>query len=976
MSEADGTTRPTVFSIPPHRSFVDALVAGLLDKYGSDPLAMARGRILVPTNRAARSLRDAFVRAAGEGCLLPRLVPIGDAELGDRLGLALDPIDEAPLPPSIDPEERLLVLARLLRGSDARGSAVSAMREARDLARALDQLTIEEKTPEELRALAPEAGELQAHWQHLYAKLGLVFSEWPTILEERGAIDLAERRNRLLHRLAKRWQEAPPDGFTVAAGITTTAPAVAHLLKVIARLPEGMVVLPALAREREMPDEEWKAFAEVRGEGEALAEPSGTMLSHPQYHLRLLLDRMSVARGEVQDWRRRGEPAAAPERSRVITHAMTAARYTDKWQELMPVERRLGGGIRAAEFSDPAAEAAGIALALRRALEEPGKTAALVTPDRGLARRVGAILTRWGIAVDDSAGQPLDQSPPATLLLLLLAAMEEDWAPVAMLALAKHPLVGGKGPERGDWLRQVRRLDLALRGPRPGPGLEGLSKRLEREEQRAAFALVRAPLEAAAEVLEGANTLAALARALHEALEILAGERAWTGAAGRELSALVETLETSAAAASFEVPPEERQALLRSLMAGRSVRQPYGGHPRVQLLGLLEARLLQSDLMILGGLNEGSWPADSGSDPWLAPRLRRLLGLPGLDSRIGLAAHDFMSALGAPEVLLTRALRDARSPTIASRFWLRLEAISGGMKRDDDLQRLALALDRPEEVRPAGQPMPAPPADKRPKALPVTAVERLKADPYAFYAQRILRLRSLEPLESQKLAAWQGTRVHALLEAWIVRDDADPDALMPALEEMLGADDIHPMLRALWGPRLREGVAFILEEVEKDRASGRVPWKAELKGKAMIAGIMLDGTADRIDRCKGGGLAIVDYKTGSSPQRKAVDAGFAMQLGLLGLIAREGGFEGAGTSPVALEYWKMAKSRGGYGERMAATKGDVSDYVAETGAKFAELARDYLLGTEPFVAKLNPAFAPYGDYDQLMRLEEWYGRGA
>ncbi|WP_265562920.1 double-strand break repair protein AddB [Sphingomicrobium arenosum] len=976
MSEASGAGRPTVFSIPPHRSFVDALVAGLLDKYGGDPMLLARGRVLVPTNRAARSLRDAFVRAAGEGCLLPRLVPIGDTELGERLGLALDPIDEAPLPPAIDPDERLLILARLLRGGQERGSAVSALREARDLARALDQLTIEEKTPQDLKALAPETGELPTHWQHLFAKLDLVFTAWPDILADKGAIDLAERRNRLLHRLAKRWQETPPDGFTIAAGITTTAPAVAHLLKVIARLRDGMVVLPALAREREMPEAEWDALAEVRGEGEALAEPSGTMLSHPQYHLRLLLDRMSVARGEVRDWHRRGDPAAPPERSRVITNAMAAARFTDKWQDLAPIDRRLGSKVRAATFADPAAEATGIALALRRALEEPGKTAALITPDRDLSRRVGAILTRWGVAVDDSAGQPLDQSAPASLLLHLLGALEEEWGPIATLALAKHPLVGGTGAERGDWLRHVRRLDLALRGPRPAPGLDGLAQRLGRDKEREAFAAVRPLLEEAAACLDGAETLAALARGLHEALERLAGDRAWTGAAGRELSALIEAIETSPAASEFMVPPEERQALMRSLMAGRSVRQPYGGHPRIQLLGLLEARLLQSDLMILGGLNEGVWPADSGSDPWLAPRLRRLLGLPGLDSRIGLAAHDFMSALGAPEVLLTRAQRDARSPTRPSRFWLRLEAISGGVPRDDELERLSLLLDRPDGVHPAAQPRPAPPAGTRPRKLPVTAVEKLRADPYAFYAQRMLGLKSLDPLESRALAAWQGNRVHALLEAWLKEDAGDPGALMPRLESMLDGDDIHPMLRALWGPRLREGIGFILAEVEKDRAAGRIPHAAELEGRVRLHGVELYGIADRIDRCAQGGIAIVDYKTGSSPQRKAVEAEFALQLGLLGLIARAGGFEDRPLDPVALEYWKMAKSRTGYGERMAATRGEVDDYLATVDARLAQLVRDYLTGEEPFVAKLNPAFAPYGDYDQLMRLEEWYGRDA
>src|SRR3982750_2228496 len=114
--------RPAVFTIPAHRSFADALAAGLIQRFGKDPLGLARGRILLPNNRAVRAVTEAFVRASGSGLLLPRLIPIGDPELDERIGGALDRIDEgAPVPPSIEPLERVLTLASI--GGGAAGSA-------------------------------------------------------------------------------------------------------------------------------------------------------------------------------------------------------------------------------------------------------------------------------------------------------------------------------------------------------------------------------------------------------------------------------------------------------------------------------------------------------------------------------------------------------------------------------------------------------------------------------------------------------------------------------------------------------------------------------------------------------------------------------------------------------------------------------------------------------------------------------------
>jgi ATP-dependent helicase/nuclease subunit B len=985
MSETSQRARaPAVYTIPAHRSFADALVAGLIAQFGRDPLALASGRLLLPNNRAVRTVTEAFVRASDGGLVLPRLIPIGDPELEERIGGALDPANDAePVPPAVDPLERLLALAEMVR--EAGEPAAEALRLATDLARTIDALLIEEVPIGRLAEAAADAPDLAIHWQRSLDTLRVILDRWPERLAELGRIDLAERRNRTLRRLAKRWSQRPPPGFTVAAGITTAAPAVVAVLRSIARMEGGMVVLPGLSPPSVMPDAEWDRLRPDDGPNEE---------THPQFHLKLLLDRMKIARNEVENWRWGGKSASPAVRGRAVAHAMTAADFSDKWSGLKPAERRLTG-VRVAELADPAAEALTISLALREAIETPGATAALVTPDRDLARRVSALLRRWGIEADDSAGRPLSQSAAGTLLLALAAAAAEDLAPVPLLALLKHPLVGGEGEQpqptgsqpvgtaaRLTWLDQVRTLDLALRGPRPAGGIEGLDRHFAEKDsdQRfrdclAAWQQVRPRLLPVAGLLATSQSLAALAGGLAEAVTPLAGDAGWRGTDGRAAAELIADLQALPAALSLSVSAEDAVPMLGQLLDRQSVRPPYGGHPRIFIWGLLEARLQQADFLVLGGLNEGVWPAAPAPDPWLAPKIRANLGLPGLDYRIGLAAHDFASALGAPRVLVTRARRDNRSPTVASRLWLRLQAMTGGLARDIRLERIAAALDDPGPPQPASRPRPSPPIEQRPKRISVTSVDRLKADPFAFYAQAILRLRQLDPVDADHTAAWKGSAVHDVLEKWLATDECDPERLLDRAQALLASETIHPMLRALWAPRLLEAINWVAGEERANRAEGRRPLVAECEGKADIGGIKLEGRADRIDRLADGRLAIIDYKTGKAPAQKAVDAGFALQLGLLGLIARAGGFGDIKGEPGAHEYWSLAKHGAAFGRRSAPDKDmGAAEFLAHAEANFRDAAAKWLLGTEPFTAKLNPAFAPYGDYDQLMRLEEWYGR--
>jgi ATP-dependent helicase/nuclease subunit B len=977
---------PKAFTIPPHRAFADALAAGLIAQHGRGGTGLAQGILLVPNNRAARAIQDAFVRRSGGGLLLPRLVPVGDPELYERIGGMLEPLDGEPVPPAIEPTRRLMLLGRLVQ-RHRRCDAAEALRLAEELGRTLDQLLIEEIEPARLKDFTKDLPDLSIHWQKSLDQLQLILADWPAELARRGRIDLTRRRNLLLDAVAARWRTRPPCGFVCAAGITTAAPAVARLLGVVARLEEGSVVLPGL--DLALPEQEWRALGPHEpDEGTGRRRPS--IETHPQFHLKLLLDRMSVGRGEFAPWRRGGGRDAPAARSRAIAHAMTPPAFTGKWQDLKPAERRLTG-VRTLELADPAEEAQTIALALREALEEPGRTAALVTPDRNLARRVSAHLRRWGIEADDSAGRPLAQTAPGTLLLAAAHAAAERFAPVPLLALLKHPLVMARGDRLG-WLDGVRLLDRMLRGPRPAAGLDGIGAQLAGGDEREAglradaagwwadvMPLLR-PLERAA---EDADTLADLLAALRAAVTALAGDAAWARPEGRAAAQLLADNEAAAGEGPERVAAAELPALLAHLLGSEAVRPPYGQHPRLFIWGLLEARLQQADLLVLGGLNEGTWPALPAPDPWLAPRLRAELGLPSLERRIGLAAHDFASALGAPRVLVTRARRDARAPAIASRFWLRLDAMTGGVTRAPALRKWARAIDRPAAHKPASRPAPAPDPAERPRKISVTEVDRLKADPYAFYARKMLGLMALDPVDADPTAAWRGSAVHAVLEAWMKEDECDPAKLRARADALLEAQAAHPLMRALWQPLLSEAIDFIAGQVEANQKEGRRPLAAERWGEIVLAGVTLGGKFDRIDRLADGGLAIVDYKTGQPPKKKAVGAGYSLQLGLLGLIAEQKGFQGIEGAAACFEYWSLARcpsgERAGQRGYVASPIGgrnglDAAEFTALAAAHFSAAAETWLTGAEPFTAKLHPEYAPYGDYDQLMRLDEWYGR--
>jgi len=619
----------------------------------------------------------------------------------------------------------------------------------------------------------------------------------------------------------------------------------------------------------------------------------------------------------------------------------------------------------------------------------------LVTPDRVLARRVAGELRRWNIEIDDSAGRPLAATPPAVFLRLAAAVIAEQTAPAALLALLKHPLAA-MGESPAECRRLARELERKLlRGPRPRPGLTTLARARDLPAElrpflarlaRAAEDLTKSMARSKALPRDLLAAHVAFAQDLAASDEESGEARLWAGEAGEALADFLAELSE----ALGDVPPIEGRrwpALLESLLAGRVLRPRYGRHPRLAIWGPLEARLQTADLVILGGLNEGSWPQQVPVDPWFSRPMRRSLGLAAPERRIGQAAHDFAQAwCSAPQLMLTRALRVEGAPTVPSRWLLRLDSLLRLIGIEPETLHAGIwlgwqaELDRPDQVRPARPPAPCPTVAVRPQRLSVTEVETWIRDPYAIYARRVLGLDPLDPLDADPNSAYRGNFIHEALEKFV---KAFPGA-MPADAEMrlldLGRSAFgealdRPSVRAFWWPRFERIVRWFVA-LEIERRPHLAASIAEATGELVIAlprcrPFTLRAKADRIDRLSAGGLSIIDYKTGGIPSMPQVIAGYAPQLPLEAAMAEAGAFEGVDKAATAeLAYWRL---RGGRDiAALATVPADPMTLAAAALERLHRLIAAYEEPGMPYLPVPDPDFLPaFGRYDHLSRRGEW-----
>lgn len=987
MSGLFGHPAPRWFSIPAHRSFLDDLAAGLVAAL-PEPEQLAEAVVLVPTRRGARFLAEAFVGAAGgRATLLPQIRAIGDLDEGEP---PFEPGDlSLDIPPAIDPRTRRFELARLVTGHAGLGrrlEAAGALEMADALATFLDDLQIEEVRDPLKRLDGLVDLDMAAHWKRSADVLRIALEAWPARLAEMGLIDVSDRRVRLLDALTAQWTRHPPRHPLIAAGSTGAAPATARLLKAIAEAPKGLVVLPGL--DKDLADKAWRDVQD----------------QHPQGMMRRLLEvHAGVPRGDVRDWLPDAD-SRGRWRRRLINEALRPAEATADWRDVLktlragaaggadPLAEGLAGlSVVAARHEEEAADVC--ALLLRETLERPDATCALVTPDLALARRVSARLARFGVVADSSAGSSLSGFPIGVLIRLVADHAVDPLSPVLLLAILKHSLVRlDREPDAfAAALASLEvphpkdRLNRRLRGARPGDR-EALLARLD--DIPDGRALVE-DLLTALDILglafaDGPGGVDEVARGLVLALEALGGPDVWNGPDGECAAGLLAALIADGAALP-PVSPRAFAELIVKLMAGETLR--VGAvHPRVRILGALEARLLRADRLVLAGLEDGVWPRGATIDPFLSRPMRERLGLPSPERRLGLTAHDFAQAACAPEVVLVHSLRREGAPAVESRWLWRLRTLARGAGVDlpgrPEALDWARALDAPDVYRPVERPEPRPPVDERPDRFAVTRIEALTRDPYSVWARDILKLFPLdrpdEPVESRA----RGTAIHAAFEdfaaAW--RDGEPQEA--PALFERLYLDALvrQGLPRAALAREralAREAAQWATALERERRADGRrvfVERSGELPVEAGGRLFTLTAKADRIEITPDGLGHVLDFKTGGAPSLKQIDTGFSPQLTLTLAMLLAGGFGDLKAHAGDLTYLKVTgrqppgevivrKAAGAEAEEAA---GRAWEGVRRLLALYQDPARGYRSRTAPQFVKTYAS-----DYDHLARVFEW-----
>ncbi len=974
-------------SIPPHIPFLDALAAWWLSTRGSDPLAVADGLFLLPTRRAARGLTAAFLAASqGRPLLLPRIAALGAL---DEAPLALS--GALDLPPAVPEATRLAVLTRLVMQLEGRFGAPGTADRAWPLAVELASLLDEAHRAEvNLIEALPRAAEIEhaAHWERTIQFLQIVTGSWPQWLKDNGMLDAAARGVKLLDAQTAAWSAAAPGYPVVVAGSTGGIAAVARLIRTVARMPGGMVVLPGV--DLEMPDALWDGLDD----------------GHPQAGLRRLLSGLAATRGDITPWPDRGT-AVPGARDGVLRRALLPAAALHLWRE-GSLDTGTIAGLERLEPADQQEEAVAIALALRDALEVPDARAALVTPDRQLAGRVAAELLRFGVVVDDSAGETLAETPPGAFFRLLARAVAEGFTPVALLSVLKHPLAA-LGLDPVACRVAARGLERAcLRGPAPAPGLDGLRDAVGRTARpeplldllgrlETCFApILHMAAQPAATPADAMRALVACTEACAATDKMDGAERLWSGEEGDALAAYVADM-LDALPILPPQPVGTLPGLLDASMAGimvrtrRALRGREGAeHPRVAILGLLEARLQSAELLVLGGLTEGVWPPLTDPGPWMSRPMRAAAGLPSPEERVGQMAHDVaMLCSAAPRVVLSAPRRRDGAPAVPARWLVRLSAFLAGHGAALPVHPAAAwaqALDQPPGAPiPARPPRPRPALRDRPRRLSVTEVETWLRDPYAIYAKHVLGLKALRPLEESADRAEYGTIVHAAIAAFVT---ALPPTYPPHAENMLRIEMLkalaiggfRPALAAWWRPRLLR-IADWVARAERDRrlVEPRMLVRTEIKGVWDVPAarpFQLTGRADRIERRPDGALAILDYKTGVTPGQGAVDQGYAPQLPLEAAMAAAGAF---GADMVGrtteLTYWRLT---GGFvpGEvkRLFTKDSDTATPAAADAAEQSLVALIDLYDdpARAYLSQPHPGAAPrFSDYVHLARVAEW-----
>lgn len=966
-----------IYNVSAELSLTDFLAERFLNEYKSSPERLSEILFLMPSQRACRNLKEAFVRQNGRlPTILPQIKAICDTQ-DDEIYLSNNKDLLFKVDPEVSPVYRTLVFTKMIMQTpDKWGlgniSTAQAYALAENLSSLIDLTYENDLSFENIKNIVCE--EYAEHWQEILKLLSLITFHWPNILREKKCIDKTKRSIDLLREQLKIWKNTPPPNKIIVAGTTAGFPVIKELVKTVSELDKGEVYLYGL--DTYLSESSWEKIDE----------------NHPQFELKELLDYLQKKRHDiipVDDFK-------ITAKQRLISEIMRPASTTSQWQKIINNKFNQSDFdyLKLINCDDMRQEAFTIALIMREVLETPEKTVALVTTDRNLSRRVVSELKRWNILADDSSGKPLHLSPIGIYFRLIINVLEQNFSKISLLALLKHPFTKcAMSPDK--YKIMIYHIERKWRNDKTAQPLN--------EEEENLLSYIYTTLKTLNDIYF--SPFLNFAQMFEEHLKVaekLADTDLKTG------DKIIWRKEDGICMAEFvakfydqcsilgNIPSNDYSKLFTMLLSSQTIRSRFGQHPRVKILGPIEARLQDFDVTIIGEANEGKWPQPPQADMWMSRPMKREFGMPVPERSIGIAAADFAHLLAGKKVYITRAEKDDGAPTGKSRWLLRLETVMAANYADTppkelknaysfiydakyakwarDLERADIRQIAENKILP---PSPKPPVYARPRKMSAGKFSDWLNDPYTIYARYILQLYPLDRLDKPCQASDYGNLIHDILLEF---NSKYPCAYPPKQQAITELHEISqrimierkipPETIAFWKPAISSAIDWIVQQEENHRRNIDVIYN-EISGKtdytSSVGKFIIEARADRLEKNIDGSLSVIDYKTGSTPGEKAVIQGYAPQLPIEALIAQNDGFPNIKANQInTMSYWKI-------GEKVIELNKEKSKQSIENAfSKIKNLIEDFDNEDTPYYSHPTPVRGSANkDYEHLSRYLEW-----
>lgn len=971
------------YYISPNIPFLETLSRYLLELSKDDPLSLGSYCVLLPTQRSLRTLKYLLGTTSKKSLFLPNLYTLNDLvpRPEDFLAavcktLSHQDLDALNLPQPLSPLRARLLCAEALKRAPSlfdtplRPTQIFELSES--LLKVLEEILTHPIPIELWKKYIPSTH--ATHWEKIEHFLKTLSYLWPEILKAENASDPGVFAQRRLEILGKILNQKPLKSPLIIAGIRGLSPNFIPLLKAVSHSAKSIFLFDSLH-----PD-----FLQNI--------PKKMTPHHPLHEQISLLRDLQVPLDTLRPLPfSERSPATCP-RTRLlfVNHALS---FESLGETSSHDFEKCCDGVSFFEATSPQEEARLIALKMRHILETPNKTAALVTPDRTLAKFVKAELLRWGIRIDDSGGIPLSDLSCGLYFLMSLRTILSNYTPLSLIALLKHPLTRmGRNPNSLE--STLKTLELyALRGLKMSPGLQSLEERLRHARIQASpqlkedldqALLLLSDLKKTCEPLERTlkkGATPALLLKCHEdiLLNLSLTEQGipllWGENSEKEAFSLFEKI----CEETYNLPPLQHSFYLPFLedLFKNTLFQPKGDvHPRLTILGLFESRLLTKDCLILGSLNEGTWPDLPTANPWLNRHLMDALNLPDPMVRIGVAIQDFIHGFLSSEVLLTRSKRDFQGIKRPSRILIYLKAFleSKGLSLPSPSEaELLRHLETPPPIKSSSPPKPTPPINARPHIFSVSDIETWIKDPYGFYARKILNIRPLHSFEETPTSADFGSLVHKLLEKAMGTSPPSILTMGTAFETTAFFKALSEGEKYFWKAHLLDLLErFLIEHAQRHslKTLHEVDVTFELcMGDIAEHPFILNGRIDRLE-VESDHLHIIDYKTGNLPSFENIENGTTPQLPLLGMMLKYGENNPSLTHEILLSYWPLKKQKRIKNDPLVSIKNP--DFLIKiTLERFKKLLHLFYAQNSP--ASYEALAYGLSSYTHLSRIKEWAG---